>query len=69
MIYHRRVCRETLDMSYDGRNGFPTITEAVFEIVETATVFDQEVSRVLATATDSTIALRIVNALKSYRGY
>lgn len=69
MIYHRKVTRETTDMSYDGRNGFPTVIESVYEIVETATLFDKEVSRVLATATDSDVALKIVNALNAYRGY
>ena len=58
-----RIVREFPDPSFDGRNGFSTMIELVFEIVETETCFEQEVSRVIATTTKENLAKLIVSAL------
>jgi len=65
MISYRETSREVPELSYDGRNGFPTRHETVFEIVETVVVFDDdEVSRILATTTEEKFAIMIVKALQ-----
>ena len=59
------VTREVPEPSYDGRNGFPTRSETVFEVVETTKVFDdEEVSRVLASCPEKKFADRIALALR-----
>ena len=62
----QRDTEEHPDVTYDGRNGFPTVTRVVFKIVETAICFDQEVTRVLATTTEEKFAKMIVAALNGH---